>query len=313
MNAQAQKVKTFCRTAAALSIVGLLLYTLCYFFAGDGSDYFVAGHPLPLIANILSIVSLIWFLCAGVLIPKDSLPTDDFMIATGKPFAIAAAPLVGTLAAGAISFTYYEPSDLIAVFFLHEKAVSASTICALLCAIGDVLCGTYFFFRMINVPNLNNACVVLGVGPIALLTGLCGLTYFELDHHMNAPVKIGLQLAWIATMLFIISELRCTLNKAQPRRYLSTACIAVFANTCACAPLLKYLIAADNVSHKTRIFGYILFCACNCVYIAYRLFQFYALCTKDTPTDSPAISPDSDQTQGKDNQDGCQQQDSMAS
>jgi hypothetical protein len=313
MNPQAQKVKAFCRTAVALCIVGLLLYTLCYFYAGDGSDYFVSGHPLPLIANILSIVSLIWFLCTYALIPKDSLPTDDFMIATDKPLAIAAAPLVGTLAAGAISFTYYEPADLISIFLLREKTMSATTVCALLCALGAALCAAYFFFRMINTPSLNTACVILGAGPIALLTGLCGLTYFELDHHMNAPAKIGLQLAWIATMLFIVCELRCTLGKAQPRRYLSTACIAVFANACACAPLFKYLIAADNASHKTRILGFVLFCACNCVYIAYRLFQFCALCTQSAQPDSTEISPVPDQTQGKDDHDGCQQQDSMAS
>lgn len=310
MNSQGSKVKVFCTTAFVLSIAGVIAYALCYLLASDGSDYFVYGHPLPILANILSIVSLLWFLCALLLIPKKELPETDFMLATKKPFILATAPIIGTVAAAAISFTYYEPADLIGIL-TQQRAIDTTVISAVLCAIGAVLSVIHYLLRMVNASKLSGATVVFGTGPIALMTGLCGLTYFEFDHHMNAPAKIGLQLAWIATMLFLTSELRVTLEKSQPRRYLASACIALFANACASIPAFTMLPNITNVTHGARIMGYALFCLSNCIYIAGRLVQFTRCC--NAPLASPEQDPVPEQTHGKDEQDGCQQQDSMAS
>ncbi|MBQ7379550.1 MAG: hypothetical protein IJW70_07745 [Clostridia bacterium] len=305
MKSQASRVKLYSIAALALAVVAAMLYTFCYLFASDGSGYFIQGHHLPLLANSLSIISVCWFANVLILIPKGALPTDDFMIATGKPFAVAAAPLIGTLAAGAVCFTYYEPADLIAVL-KQQRPIDVTIICSVLAVVGAVLCGVYYVFRMINVPNLNNACVILGLGPVALLTGLCGLTYFELDHYMNVPSKIGFQLAWIATMLFLTSELRCTLDKAQPRRYLASAGLALFANACACAPALYVLMHMTDSVHNTRILGFALLCLGNCIYIGYRLFQFASFCKSHVQPDPSTPLTVPEQTQGKDDQDGCQ-------
>lgn len=310
MNSQGSKVKVFCTTAFVLSIAGVIAYTLCYLLAGDGSDYFAYGHPLPMLANILSMVSLLWFLCALVLIPKKTLPETDFMLAAEKPFVLAAAPIIGTVAATAISFTYYEPADLIAIL-TRQRAIDTTAISAVLCAIGAVLSIIHYLLRMVNSSKLSGTTVVFGIGPIAMMTGLCGLTYFEFDHHMNAPAKIGLQLAWIATMLFLTSEMRVTLEKSQPRRYLASACIALFANACASIPAFTMLPNIASVTHGARIMGYALFCLFNCIYIGGRLVQFTRCCNA-SPV-SPDQDPIPEQNQGKDEQDGCQQQDPMAS
>lgn len=311
MNAQGSKVKTYSLTAFILSIVGAIMYLLCYLLASDGSDYFISGHPLPLLANIFCIVSIVWFASALVLIPKGMLPESDFMLATAKPAPIAAAPIIGTMAAVAISFTYYEPDDLIGILS-QQKAISTTTICAALTLIGAVLSILHYLLRMANSSRLNGTVAVLGVGPIALMTGLCGLTYFELDHHMNTPAKIGLQLAWIASMLFLISELRVTLEKSQPRRYLAVACIALFANACASVPLFSTIADIRNIVHGARIMGFSLFCLCNCLYVGCRLIQFTRHCLATISPD-PDADPIPEQIHGKDDQNGCQQQDSMAS
>lgn len=310
MNTQGSKVKVYSLTAFILSFAGAVAYLLCYLLASDGSDYFISGHPLPLLANALSIVSVVWFASALVLIPKGTLPESDFMIATKKPAPVAAAPIIGTLAAAAISFTYYEPTDLIGVL-LQQRAINTTTICALLTLIGAVLSIIHYLLRLANSSGSSSAVVVLGVGPIALMTGLCGLTYFELDHHMNTPAKIGLQIAWIATMLFLVSELRVTLNKAQPRRYLAVSCIALFANACASIPLFTTIPNIETVVHGARMMGFSLFCLCNCIYVSCRLIQFCRLC--NTTASTPDAAPIPEQSHGKDDQDGCQQQDSMAS
>ena len=308
MNSQSSKVKVFFATAFILTSIAAILYALSYLVAGDGTDYFISGHPLPMLAKILSVVSVAWFACALILIPKDTLPTDDCAIATGKPCALAAAPIVGSLAAGTISLTYIEPSDL-----LHATPLNTTTLCGLLAIIGMIFSIVYYLLRMINSPKLSQACVILGAGPAAMMTGLCGLTYFELDHHMNAPAKVGMQLAWIATMLFLICELRMTLGKAQPRRYLAFVCIAFFANACAATPAFKLLTTTADPVHKTRLLGFALLCVCNCIYVGYRLIQFSAFCRASAQPDSPDTPAAPDQTQGKDDQDGCQQQDTMAS
>jgi len=311
MNSQVSKVKVFTATAFVLSIVGAVSYLLSYLLATDGTDYFISGHPIPLLSHILSIVSVLWFACPLLLIPKGALPEADFIAGTKKPSIISAAPIIGTLSAAAISFTYYEPADLLGVL-TRQHALDTTVICVFLTLIGIILSAAYYLLRIANPSGLNGAVVMLGLGPIALMTGLCGLTYFELDHHMNAPAKIGMQMAWIATMLYLISELRVTLGKAQPRRYLSMASIALYANACACIPFFTSLPNATTV-HSARIVGFALFCLCNCLYVGYRLIQFCHLCsmTDDVPDTNAAAIPE--QTHGKDDQDGCQQQDSMAS
>ncbi len=301
MNSQGSKVKVFRSTALILSAIGFMLYLLSYLLAGDGTDYFIKGHPLPLLANALASVCVLWFASALVLIPKDTLPTENFM--RKKPCIAAAFPIIGTLGAGSLGLTYFGPAELTALL-AREKAFDATAICALLVALGVVLSVVYYVLRAINAPNTVNISVIMGLGPIALLTGLCGLTYFEPDHHMNAPAKIALQLAFIATMLFLISELRYMLNRAQPRRYLATACIALFANACALAGACPVLAAPTQAVHGTRVLGFALLCLCNGVYIAYRLLTFCNHCN---------IPAEPDQTQGKEQQDGCQQQDPMAS
>lgn len=311
MHFQGSKVKVFSATAFVLSIVGAVSYLLSYLLATDGTDYFISGHPLPAISHILSIVSVLWFACALFLIPKGALPEADFIAGTKKPSFVSAAPIIGTLSAAAISFTYYEPADLLGVL-TQQHALDTTVICAFLTLIGVILSAAYYLLRVVNSPRCNGTVVVLGLGPIALMTGLCGLTYFELDHHMNAPAKIGMQLAWIATMLYLISELRVTLGKAQPRRYLSVASITLYANACACVPFFTTLPNADSI-HSARIMGFALFCLCNCLYVGYRLIQFTSLCNAPAEPPAPSDDPIPEQTNGKDDQDGCQQQDSMAS
>ncbi len=301
MDSQGSKVKVFRSTALILSAVGFALYLISYLTASDGSDYFITGHPLPLLANALALVSVLWFASALVLIPKGTLPADDFT--RGKRCFLAAFPIIGSLGAGAICLTYFTPDDM-AALLAHEIRLDANALCAMLSMLGALLSVAYYATRIINARSLANASVVLGLGPVALLTGLCGLTYFELDHHMNAPAKISVQLAFIATMLFLTAELRYTLDRAQPRRYLASACIALFANSCAITGAFPAMINSADAVHGARIIGFSLLCLCNGIYIAYRLLSFCKYC--NTPTEP-------EQTQEKEQQDGCQQQDSMAS
>ena len=164
---------------------------------------------------------------------------------------------------------------------------------------------------------------------------------------MNAPAKVGIQLAWIATMIFLTAELRCSLDKAQPRRYLTSACIALFANACAISCVLPVLLKTTENLHGTRMLAFSALCLGCLIYIAYRLAAFTAFCNqppKEDPVEAqadgeiPAEDPetpsqespvettqeifdpitdtntDPEQTQGKDDQqDGSQQQDPMAS
>ena len=299
MDFQGSKVKVYRSTALILSAVGFALYLLSYLAANDGTDYFITGHPFPMLANALALTSVIWFLTAFVLIPKNTLPTDNFML--GKPCPAAALPIIGSLGAGALSLAYFGP-DEIAALLAHEKPIGTSAICAVMVALGVVLSIAYYTLRTVNARGAESISVIVGTGPIALMTGLCGLTYFEQDHHMNAPAKIALQLAFIATMVFLTAEMRLFLDKAQPRRYLASACIALFANVCTIPGAINVLTNPQNAVHGTRILGFSLLCLCNGIYIAYRLVTFCKHCTPATP----------EQLQEKERDDGSQQQDSMA-
>ncbi|MBO5756488.1 MAG: hypothetical protein J6S28_02205 [Clostridia bacterium] len=300
MNSQGSKIKVYCSTALILSATGLLLYCLSYLLAKDGSDYFVSGHPIPLLANALAIAAVIWFASALILIPKNTLGTKDFM--QGKRCITAILPLLGTLNAGAMVISYFTPDDLVALLS-RERPLDATALCSGLAVLGTVLSVAFYALRTANAPGLASVTVVMGIGPVAMLTGLCGLTYFEQDHHMNAPAKIALQLAFIATMLYLTAELRYTLDRAQPRRFLTSSCIAIFANACALAGALPAITDPAGTVHGTRILALALLCLCNGIYIAHRLVTFCKSCNLPDPTEL---------TQEKEIQDGCQQQDPMA-
>lgn len=303
MNPQSQKVKVFVRSAFILSALGTLLYTLSHWLATDGSGYFVQGHPLPLLANILSAVCVLWFLCACILIPKGVLPAGDFMINTHKPFTVAVAPIVGTLVAGAVSFIYYAPYDLIGFIIqqiqlmLQDQAVSSllpTAICVLLTTVAALMSAVYFLLRMLGCDNLRALITGLGFGPILLLTGLCGVTYFDQTTYMNSPVKIAFQLAWIAMLLFMTAELRFTIDAAQPRRYLACACIALYANGAASIPHLVYLFKNQPVSYADL--AYAVLCLGSCIYLICRMIQFSKFCCASA--DDTQVAPE--QIPGKD-------------
>ena len=301
MNTQGSKVKVYRSVALIASVFGFALYLLCYLLAGDGTDYFIASHPIPKLANALACAFVLWSASSLVLIPKDVLPTENFM--QGKPCFAAVFPIIGTLSAGAVGMSYYGKDELSALLDGQVK-LDTTAICAILVMLGVLLSIAYYLLRVINRAGTASASIFTGLGPVALLTGLCGLTYFESDHHMNAPAKIAMQLAFIATMIFLTAELRYTIDRAQPRRYLASASVALFANVCALPGAFPVLLDFQNAVHGTRILGLALLCLCNGVYIAYRLLSFSRYCTL------PAVP---EQTQGKEQDDGCQQQDSMAS
>ena len=301
MNTQGSKVKVYCSVALIVSALGFALYLLCYLLAGDGTDYFIASHPIPKLANALAIAFLLFSASALVLIPKDALPTENFM--QGKPCFAAAFPIIGTLGAGAVGLSYYGMDELTALFN-GKGNLDATAICAILVMLGVLLSIAYYVLRVINHAGTASASIFTGLGPVALLTGLCGLTYFEADHHMNAPVKIALQLAFIATMVFLTAEMRWVLDKAQPRRYLASASVALFANACAIAGAFPVFSDLAGAVHGTRILGLTLLCLCNGIYIACRLISFSKFCNAPSQIE---------QNQEKEQNDGCQQQDPMAS
>lgn len=317
MQTHGHKVKIYRTSTLILCAVCFAAYLVSYLNAGAGSDYFHPDQALPKIAGALSVVSVLWFLSALVWIPKNTLPAEDF---TRSKLCIAAVPpIIGTLSAGALGLTYFSLSDLAAVL-TKQQPIGTNAICFTLVILGTLGSVIYYALRAINASGSAEVTVIFGLGPVALLTGLCGLTYFESDHHMNAPAKLALQLAFVATMLFLTAEMRYALHRAQPRRYLASACLGLFANTCALAGAFPVIISPAQAVHGTRILGFALLCLCNGVYIAYRLFAFTAYCNKPATPDTPEISnptdtPDTpEQTQGKDDQeDGCEQQDPMAS
>lgn len=293
MNPQVQKVKVFSGTAVALSALGTILYTLAHLLASDGSGYFASGHPLPLLAGILSVVSVLWFACALLLIPKGALPAEDFTTRKSALSTAAMAPVIGSLAAALICFTMRSSQGTVA-------------LCAKLGLLAALASAVYFLLRLFGCDNLRALMTGLGIGPILLAAAMCGLTYFDQSTYMNSPTKIGFQLAWITMMLFMTAELRFTVGTPQPRRYLASACIALYANAAASVPQAVYLFKDGTPSYANLAFA--LLSLGNCIYVACRLFQFSKYCMTPIPEASDAQDAQSspDQIQGKDTCDGCQ-------
>ncbi len=291
MNPQAQKVKVFFSTAVVLGTLGTILYTLAHLLATDGSGYFIQGHPLPMIANILSIVSVLWFSSALVLIPKDALPDDDHIAAKPALSAAALPPIIGSLAAALICFTM-------------RTATGTVGLCAKVGLVACIASAAYFMIRLLGGHNLRSLLIVLGIGTVLQFVALSGMTYFDQSTYMNSPIKTSFQLAWIATMLFMTAEIRCTIGTAQPRRYLACACIALYANAAASIPHLVYLFKDSAPSYQNM--AYAVLCFAFCIYLVCRLCQFSKFCNTQPVSEIADAQLSPDQIQGKDTCDGCQ-------
>lgn len=197
--------------AAALRTVALTL------FLNTDTGYLPRGGiSIPL--HILEVLAVAFCVAMPFLIKRDTLKVE------AAPLSIAA--LFG---AGLCALTMV----LCAAYFLLRSArVPAPTVVVLLAAI-FLLGGAFYFVNQFRSKQEPATALPLGYAAILASALLLAALYFDLNTPMNAPHKISLQMALLATMVALLYELRVFTGEPRPRVQLAVCGYACF--SCAVA------------------------------------------------------------------------------
>lgn len=190
--------------AAGATVLALVLRTLALFFELDSIGYL--NGTLSTLTTVVQVIALIGCIVYSFLIKKDTLPASAAPIGMGRIFcalsalvlAVAAVLLIANLSA------------------IEQKLLVIPAVLALFCGVA------YFLLRFLRYEG---AYALFGFGIILGAVLLISLTYFDLFTPMNAPRKTSLHLCLLATMLYLLYELRAAVSIPMPRVQLAACSI----------------------------------------------------------------------------------------
>ena len=188
--------------ALHLSFVGfsggamLLQIFAVAFSLSPQSNYFKNGSPLPLLAIILAAIA-IGCGSANVFLSKRD-PAEP----QGKTSCYALLPAGVGLTISAIE-----------LFCLEKSTVATLGI------IFTLLGAVYCILPLFNDPLPGTVSVFFCFAAIAGCASLTLCHYFDFTVELNAPLKLGLQIAWLLAMLFFTGDARAQLTGTSSTVY----------------------------------------------------------------------------------------------
>ena len=229
--------------ALHLSFVGLsgaamLLQAFAVAFSfSPQSNYFKSGALLPTLAIIFAAIAVG---CGAVNI---FLSRRNATAPQGKPSRYALLPAGIGLTVVAIE-----------MFCLENTTI------AKLGAIFALLGAVYCVLPLFNNPLPDTASVSFCFSAIAGCASLTLCHYFDFTVELNAPLKLGLQIAWLLAMLFFTGEARTRLSKSPSAIYrIVTVCAitagAMFSIPTIMAFALGKIDRIDFLTHAIALLG----------------------------------------------------------
>ena len=204
--------------ALTLITLTLRIVALTKFFDADTGYFAQGGITIPLYT--LELLALALCVAIPFLIKKESVHACD------APLSMA-----GLFGAGLCALTM----AVTAVYFLFRRtAVPAPVVVVLLAAI-FLLGGALYFINQFRSKQEPATTLPLGYAAILAAALLLATLYFDLTTPMNAPHKVTLQIALLATMAAILYELRIATGEPKPCVQAAVCGFAFFA--CATAGL----------------------------------------------------------------------------
>lgn len=207
-------------SAVALTVISVILRCVGLFFFYDTEiGYFSAGAPLPIIANILLLVSVVFFALTALF----KLRKVDLEL--GKKMTVANVTGNTVAAIGAAALTVFDLTS--------NDGVSAISV---LLSAASVAYFVLLAFRSSVILK-----VILGALTVFRLVLMVSTSYFNQFVQMNSPDKIVFHLACVSAMLFIVSELRILTGTEKPSLYLfSSATASLMCGVCAIPSIIAY-------------------------------------------------------------------------
>ena len=215
---------------AAVPAIPLQLMAYINAYNHAESNYFLAKSPLPTLATAFSILSCLLAIAAIILWKRNPMTIQP----PAGSFATVPAAL-GFLVGGALMFL--------------SNTAKLTYILPVLCFLAAVYNVAIIF------ANKQTKTVIALVGFSAAIACILfnGYYYFDTTLEMNAPVKVTMQMAFLAAMIYFISEIRSLLDIELTRLYLLACALTVGIGSLVAIPLpLAYILGVFKPQGTAR-------------------------------------------------------------
>ena len=188
-------------TAGATAALSLILRIICLFFFYDDIGYYKSGAVLPIISNILFVLSIIFFFVIAIF----SIDKKQSVEPTGSLSQYAALLPVGAL--------------IYRVTTLFTKVFNDTNVNKYFMLASAVIAAIFFLFIFLNNKKLTNITFYIGIGAL-LYVFLCWMfAYFDFFIPINSTDKTFFYLACAGAILFIFNEMCAYCSFVRSRFY----------------------------------------------------------------------------------------------
>ena len=182
-------IRTLSIAAIGVAFLSLALRVISLFFFYDDIGYYKTGAIVPIIANTILAISIIFFLAASIF----SIDKKHSIEPTSKLSQYAALLPMGALIFRVLRIFATPFNDT----FVNKYLMVASTIAA----------GIFFFLIFYAKKSCKNITFYMGVGALLHVT-LCWIcAYFEFFIPLNSIDKTFFYMACAGALLFIFNEM----------------------------------------------------------------------------------------------------------
>lgn len=192
------KIQVYTKTVLILSLLLGVLNSICFLFYFDKElGYFAPAFPVFL-TKALTWISVLWCVSALFLFPKETIATQRNK---KSPFFISVIAMGSSLLIAA------------GIGILVTNLASRNML-MLLCGLLILIGSAFFWTPLFSSQNTPAICgMILTLGYLFILI----TTHFDMFVAINSPIKTGLHLSVLVTVLFLLSEIRIFFGDEMPR------------------------------------------------------------------------------------------------
>lgn len=227
MNKTVKILKNYSVLFAALTVLGIVLRSISLFsFYDSDIGYYKTEAVLPDIFHLLSVAVLPAALSAVFLLPKKDvysypkLEGNKALVSSGAIFCMAsvAAYIVYSL----VSLT--TPSYAIIGSAAQNKMGEIVPVLALVFGVISII----YLCLVLLGKTRDDKHVYFGYTVILFVLMVLAKSYFDFYTTMNSPNKLLTQITLMAVMVYMLYELRLSLDNAAPRGYVCMALASLY-------------------------------------------------------------------------------------
>lgn len=182
-------IRTLSISAIGIGFLSLALRIISLFFFYDDTGYYKVGAILPIIANAILALSIIFFLAVSIF----GIDKKQSIEPTGKLSQYAA-----LLPMGALIFR---------VLRVFATPFNDTVVNKYLMAVSAIIAAIFFFLMFFAKRSYKNITFYMGIGALlyVMLSWMCA--YFDFFIPINSTDKIFFYLACAGALIFIFNEM----------------------------------------------------------------------------------------------------------